>query len=111
MSRAIERTCCICRSKADKRELFRLVCCGGALVWDVRQSAPGRGAYVHPSSECVSKAGSIAKWEYVLKLTRGTLTGPQVQEVARSLLREVHSRVSEGGAKSDDPLRRKGVRL
>lgn len=95
--RTIERTCCVCRSKADKRELARLVCCNGALLWDDRQRAPGRGAYVHLSSECLSKMGHAGKWEHVLRLPQGTLVPAQVSEVTRSLLQEVHNKVPDGG--------------
>jgi predicted RNA-binding protein YlxR (DUF448 family) len=85
-----ERTCCVCRSKGDKRLLARLVGCKGALVWDVAQRAPGRGAYVHLATECLSKMGSSSRWEHVLKLSPGSLDGAQVSEVTRSMMQEVH---------------------
>lgn len=93
--RTIERTCCVCRSKADKRSLVRLVCCNGALLWDDRQRAPGRGAYVHRTPECLSKMGQPGKWEHVLRIPQGTLVPAQVSEVTRGLLHEVHRTLPE----------------
>lgn len=37
-----------CRGSAEKRQLLRIVRAGEAFVLDVRQVAPGRGAYLHP---------------------------------------------------------------
>ncbi len=95
-SRLIERTCCMCRSKSDKRSMARLVSAGGALEWDRDQRAPGRGAYVHLSSSCLSRMGAAPRWEHVLRLTPGSLIGAQVSEVTRSLMQEVHSRLPDG---------------
>jgi predicted RNA-binding protein YlxR (DUF448 family) len=48
-----ERTCVGCRQKAAKTELLRVVADqAGQVVIDYRQSAPGRGAYLHP--ECLT---------------------------------------------------------
>jgi predicted RNA-binding protein YlxR (DUF448 family) len=85
-----ERTCCVCRSKGDKHSFARLVGCNGALVWDIAQRAPGRGAYVHLGVECLSKMGSSSRWEHVLKLSPGSLDAAQVSEVTRSMMQEVH---------------------
>lgn len=54
------RTCVGCRTRAEKRELLR-------IVWnsdlpkpgpqtDRRQIAPGRGAYLHPDADCLAAA-------------------------------------------------------
>lgn len=83
-----ERTCCICRATADKRSLARLICLDGKLVWDIRQSLPGRGGYVHQEAKCVSKMGQPARWERVLKVPPGTLKAVNVEEVARGLFVE-----------------------
>jgi predicted RNA-binding protein YlxR (DUF448 family) len=93
--RLIERTCCVCRSKADKRSMARLVCERGALSWDYSQRAPGRGAYVHLATECLSRMGAASRWEHVLKLAPGSLVGAQVSEVTRSLMQEVHGRLPQ----------------
>ncbi|MGP9695013.1 YlxR family protein [Brachybacterium sp. AOP25-B2-12] len=57
-----ERTCVGCRSKAPRDQLVRLVREGspesGAprLRADLRGSAPGRGAWVHPDARCLDLA-------------------------------------------------------
>ncbi|WP_299533172.1 YlxR family protein [uncultured Streptomyces sp.] len=51
-----ERTCVGCRERAVKSELLRIVVDEGACVPDPRGTLPGRGAYVHPASECLGLA-------------------------------------------------------
>nr|WP_276319988.1 YlxR family protein [Haloactinopolyspora alba] len=54
------RTCIGCRSRAVKSNLLRVVADGSGspreLVPDVDGRLPGRGAYVHPRSECLDLA-------------------------------------------------------
>lgn len=51
------RTCVGCRSAADASELLRLVLGpDGSVVADPRGGAVGRGAWVHPTAECVRAA-------------------------------------------------------
>jgi hypothetical protein len=48
------RTCAACRAEADRSELLRLVLDpDGILVVDLKGTLPGRGAWVHPTTECV----------------------------------------------------------
>ena len=49
------RTCIGCRERASKGELIRLVWRDGDVV-DERQTAPGRGAYLHRSRACLELA-------------------------------------------------------
>src|SRR3954462_4304689 len=49
------RTCVGCRRKAPKSELLRLTW-NGALVIDVEQVQPGRGAYLHRDRTCLEQA-------------------------------------------------------
>jgi predicted RNA-binding protein YlxR (DUF448 family) len=49
------RTCIGCRERAPKGALVRLVWRDGVMV-DERQTAPGRGAYLHRSRACLDKA-------------------------------------------------------
>lgn len=93
--RRSERTCCICRSKADKRDLARMVCRDGSLLWDNAQTSSGRGAYVHVNAECASRMAQPARWEHVLRLPRGSLRSEQVSQVARTILEKVHRRMPE----------------
>lgn len=50
------RTCVGCRGRADKHDLVRIVRWGDGLLADPSQTAPGRGAYLHPDQGCVESA-------------------------------------------------------
>ena len=50
------RMCAGCRSRAAKAELIRIVARDGLGMVDERQTAPGRGVYLHPRRECVDQA-------------------------------------------------------
>jgi predicted RNA-binding protein YlxR (DUF448 family) len=49
------RTCVGCRGRAAKADLLRLAWRDGVLI-DERQIAPGRGAYLHRSVDCLELA-------------------------------------------------------
>ena len=59
-----QRSCTICRAKADKSDLIRIVRSpDGKAVVDVMKKLPGRGAYICPDSDCIERAkksGSLA---------------------------------------------------
>jgi predicted RNA-binding protein YlxR (DUF448 family) len=50
------RTCVGCRTRAPRSALLRVVAIDSTLVPDVRASMPGRGAWVHETTECVETA-------------------------------------------------------
>ncbi|MBC7723642.1 MAG: YlxR family protein [Burkholderiaceae bacterium] len=50
------RTCLGCRQRAHKSSLLRFVVSDGELVADHSAVKPGRGAWVHPTVECVDTA-------------------------------------------------------
>ncbi|MFF0911915.1 YlxR family protein [Microbacterium enclense] len=50
------RTCVGCRARAPRSSLLRVVAEGPVLVRDERAILPGRGAWVHETDACVSKA-------------------------------------------------------
>ncbi|MCU4671589.1 YlxR family protein [Microbacterium fluvii] len=50
------RTCVGCRTRAPRSALLRVVAPHSELVPDVRGAMPGRGAWVHPTNECVDAA-------------------------------------------------------
>ncbi|MFG6403391.1 MULTISPECIES: YlxR family protein [unclassified Microbacterium] len=50
------RTCVGCRTRAPRSALLRVVAADSVLVRDDRAVLPGRGAWVHETSECVTAA-------------------------------------------------------
>lgn len=90
----IERTCCICRSKGDKRTLIRLVAQGGFLVIDDQQRLPGRGGYVHASIDCLSRMAQSQRWERALRLQGASLEASQVSRVVMELMTRVRGSVA-----------------
>jgi predicted RNA-binding protein YlxR (DUF448 family) len=50
------RTCVGCRTRASRSALLRVVAIDSVLVPDENAVMPGRGAWVHETSECVDAA-------------------------------------------------------
>ena len=50
------RTCIGCRARASRSALLRVVEQDGVLIFDERAALPGRGAWVHPTRECLEDA-------------------------------------------------------
>lgn len=50
------RTCVGCRSRASRSSLLRVVARGQRVVVDETATMPGRGAWLHPTTECVELA-------------------------------------------------------
>ncbi|WP_354479382.1 YlxR family protein [Marisediminicola sp. UYEF4] len=50
------RTCLGCRQRASATSLLRLVAHDGEIVMDHSMTLPGRGAWVHPSIDCLETA-------------------------------------------------------
>jgi uncharacterized protein len=69
------RTCVACRQEGGKRELVRFVRTpGGVVALDPTGRAPGRGAYLHPSDECIE----LAKKRKALDRALGAPVAPEV---------------------------------
>lgn len=66
-----ERMCALCRARAPKRELRRVVWDGTAVALDPSGKAPGRGAYVGPWRSCWADPGLAPKLERALKARFG----------------------------------------
>lgn len=111
--RTIERTCCICRSKADKRGLLRVVAVNGDLVIDDSQSLPGRGGYVHPTPECLSRMGQVARWERALRVGDVGLKASQVSRVAMELMAKFQAVIEDpnGSSSGSGKKPKRGIRL
>lgn len=50
------RTCIGCRQKANKSALVRVIARDGRVVVDDTATAPGRGAWLHPTASCGAEA-------------------------------------------------------
>ncbi|WP_081416162.1 YlxR family protein [Gryllotalpicola ginsengisoli] len=50
------RTCIGCRSRAPRSSLLRVVAQGSQVVVDESAALPGRGAWLHPTTQCMQKA-------------------------------------------------------
>lgn len=50
------RTCVGCRVRASRTALLRVVAPHGVLIIDERAVMPGRGAWLHPTQECMDAA-------------------------------------------------------
>ena len=51
-----ERTCIGCRRRDSPANLLRMVVSGGLVLPDPGHRAPGRGAHLHPVTECLDLA-------------------------------------------------------
>jgi predicted RNA-binding protein YlxR (DUF448 family) len=50
------RMCVGCGVRAAKSDLLRLVAAGDEIIPDAAARLPGRGAYLHPSRDCLERA-------------------------------------------------------
>lgn len=78
VARAVVRTCVGCRERAAKRELLRVVAGvdvhGPAVVPDPDATAAGRGAHLHPTSECLALAVRRRAFPRALRVQGGLST-------------------------------------
>ena len=83
------RTCIGCRTRATKRELLRVTAGtdthgASAVVPDPDGTAPGRGAHLHPTTECFDLA--VRRKAFTRALRAGTgLSSAPVREYLDSL--------------------------
>lgn len=62
------RTCVGCRQRANRPELIRVVAQNNQLVIDHSKSLSGRGAWIHPSSDCLEQAITRKVFHRALRL-------------------------------------------
>ena len=62
-----QRSCTVCKVKADKKKLIRIVRHpeGGAVI-DIAGKLPGRGTYICPDEECISRAKKSGMLAHIL---------------------------------------------
>ena len=68
------RTCLGCRQRADTSSLLRVVASGGEVVPDPSATLPGRGAWVHPTVNCVESAIKKRAFGRALRVTEALST-------------------------------------
>ncbi len=85
------RTCVGCRKRAAKEELLRVVAkdlgSGPEVVPDPNGHAPGRGAHLHPTPDCLELALRRRAFPKALRVPAGLGSKrleAHVQELARS---------------------------
>ncbi|WP_336659059.1 YlxR family protein [Leucobacter sp. USHLN153] len=70
------RTCVACRLRAPRTELLRVVLREGRLEVDDRGVLPGRGAWVHPTRECLDRAVTRGMFPRALRVSGKPDTSP-----------------------------------
>lgn len=69
-ARAVQRTCVACRAVVDRAELVRLIeGPDGQIAVDPKGNNGGRGAWVHPTRECIVTASKRHAAERSLKVS------------------------------------------
>ncbi|HLN79143.1 MAG TPA: YlxR family protein [Nocardioidaceae bacterium] len=90
------RTCIGCRLRASKQDLLRVVARGSddglTVVPDPGARAPGRGAYIHPTPECLELATRRRAFVRALRVRGG---------LGESLLRDYVQRAADPSVLTD----------
>ena len=73
------RTCLGCRKCADKSFLLRVVARNGEVVVDQSATLSGRGAWVHPTLECIEVSIARKAFSRALRVD-GPLRADNVRE-------------------------------
>jgi hypothetical protein len=77
------RTCLGCRERAERSLLVRIVAREGKAVVDQSATLPGRGAWVHPTHECVNKSISRKAFGRALRVEGALDTGNVQRELTQ----------------------------
>jgi predicted RNA-binding protein YlxR (DUF448 family) len=116
----MERTCVGCRAATKPSELVRLVLGpDGTLVADSRGGASGRGAWVHPSVECIGQGvprGVARALKTEVRTTADELLGQLRDQGIRRVLALVGSaqrarKAAAGGTAASEAIERGEVEL
>ncbi|MEO7016071.1 MAG: YlxR family protein [Leifsonia sp.] len=76
------RTCVGCRSRAPRSSLLRVVAQNSEIVVDPSAALPGRGAWLHPTGECLDKALQRHAFGRALRVD-GMLSTQAIQDALR----------------------------
>ncbi|MDX8392136.1 MAG: DUF448 domain-containing protein [Mariprofundaceae bacterium] len=85
-----QRRCLVCRRQAEKPSLLRLVADeNGRVLADVRQKAPGRGAYICWQSACFKRLNDKQLAQAWKNMPIATGQGEALPERVRAMLRQL----------------------
>ncbi len=84
MPGSVIRTCVGCGTRAAKSDLLRVVAVDGEVVADPAARRPGRGAYLHPSQDCLERARRRRAIARALRATGSLSDGGLVSYLAGS---------------------------
>ena len=80
-----QRTCVVCRTQQDKRDLIRLVQTSGGVDVDVTMRATGRGAYLCRKQTCWEQAASGSQLKSALRAELSEPSRERLRRFARGL--------------------------
>ncbi len=84
----------------------------GELIIDESQRLPGRGGYIHPTTDCLSRMGQVSRWERALRVEGRGLEQTQVARLAMELMSRFNSGGDDSTPSSKDGRKsRRGIRL
>ena len=93
-----QRTCIVCRRVGGKRELLRLVRTpDGDVLLDETGKAPGRGAYLCPTEECIEK---ITKKKAVERALKAKTTADALERLRSEAVRRLEQNPGLPGSNS-----------
>ncbi len=95
-----ERTCIICGRKTAKYTLWRLTLDEkGKVIFDYKQKLPGRGAYICPNNQCISKLFTKRGEKRLRYAFRG-----KAKEINNKLIESLLAALAswEGGTRKDE---------
>lgn len=87
-----ERTCVVCRSKKDKRDLIRIVRYEDEFHIDPTGKKNGRGAYVCKNDQCIHK---FLDKNFMERAYRQKIDNQQIQTVKKELKKYLENADSE----------------
>ena len=80
-----KRSCAICRAKAEKSDLIRIVKSpDGRPVVDVMKKLPGHGVYICPDIDCIEKAKKSGSLAHSLGVNIGDDFWNELEESAKT---------------------------
>lgn len=79
-----QRSCVVCRTKTDKRQLTRLVMAEGRLLVDPSGKRNGRGAYLCDSGDCWKNASAHGQLSRALRQALGENDRAYLRQMAPS---------------------------